>query len=31
MSKIEMMVGYDMNFYEQKFNDNSKKVANKCF
>ncbi|MDO4534851.1 MAG: hypothetical protein Q4B63_03455 [Clostridium perfringens] len=27
MEKIEMMVGYDMNFYEQKFNDNSKKVA----
>ncbi len=27
MDKIEMMVGYDMNFYEQKFNDNSKKVA----
>ena len=27
MNKIEMMVGYDMNFYEQKFNDNSKKIA----
>lgn len=27
MDKIEMMVGYDINFYEKKFNDNSKKVA----
>ena len=27
MDKVEMMVGYDMNFYEQKFNDNSKKIA----
>ena len=27
MDKIEMMVGYDINFYEKKFNDNSQKVA----
>ena len=27
MDKIEMMIGYDINFYEKKFKDNSKKVA----
>ena len=27
MDKIEMMVGYDINFYEKKLNDNSQKVA----
>ncbi len=27
MDKIEMLIGYDINFYKKKFNDNSKKVA----
>lgn len=34
MNKLEMMVGYEINFYEKKFEDNSKKLSyymHRCF
>ena len=34
MSKLDMMVGYEMNFYEKKFEENIKKLSyymHRCF